>query len=235
MKKVLIFGFGAVGREIQQYLMVNNKNIIVVDSDVEALAEAEKDGCVVYKLDLTKDSNLKLVGVGKDITDIFCVTNNDELNLFVTLTARSLDKNVKILSRAQDTHQKHKLILAGANRAIDINEISANNLFNMLKRPKALDVVEGIVYKENAFFFNTEVRMDEIEIPAGSFLDGEYLISIDLNRDYNILTLGLLDRSVSDKFVFNVGRHNHKISAGNILVVVGRLEMIENLKVALNA
>jgi voltage-gated potassium channel len=142
---------------------------------------------------------------------------------------------VKILSRAIDIHQKHKLLLAGADKAIDMNEISANHVLNTLKRPKALEVVDGIVYKENKFFFKNEIRIEEIEIPQHSFLDGVYLIETDLEKRHNVITLGLLDNELSDRFIFNVGRHNHKIDAGDILVVIGKLEDIESLKVALNA
>ena len=233
MRKVLIFGFGDVGREIQENLHVKNENIIVVDVDPVRIELAKSLGCSVYNCDLTKDENLKKIGIGKGITDIFCVTGDDELNLFVTLTARALDKNVKILSRALD--KKHKLILAGADKAIDMNEISAVNIFNMIKRPKALEVVDGIVYKENGFFFKNELQIEEIEIPSGSFLDGEYIISVDLSRDFDLLMLGVLDREISNHFIFNVGRHNHKIDPGDILVVVGKLENIELFKEALHA
>lgn len=229
MKKILIFGFGDVGLEIQMQLHLENERIIVVDSDEDRLAIAKELGCTVYNADLTKDENLKLVGVGRDISDIFCVTNNDELNLFVTLSARALDKHVKILSRALDIHQKHKLILAGANKAIDLNEITATNIFNLIKRPRALEVIEGIAYKENSFFFKNELQISEIAIPSGSFLDGEYMISIDLAEKYNLITLGLLDRELSEHFMFNVGRLNHKIDAGDILVVLGKLENIQQL------
>ncbi len=233
MKKVLIFGFGDIGLEIQQHLQMPNENIIVIDTDPERVLLAIEHGCNAYNLDLTKDENLISVGVGMDIDFIFCVTNNDELNLFVTLSARALDKRVKILSRAQDIHQKHKLILAGANKAIDLNEITATNIFNLIKRPRVYDVVEGIVYKENAFFFKNELEISEIEIPEGSFLDGEYLISVRLDERFDLLALGLLDNELSEHFMFNVGRLNHKIDAGDILVVLGRLTNIEALKSAL--
>jgi len=232
-RKVLIFGFGDVGSEIQQSLNMPNEQIIVVECNQARIDEAVSRGCKAVSLDLTIDENLRSVGVGDDVTDIFCVTGNNELNLFVTLTVRSIDKSVKILSRAEDTHQKSKLLLAGANKTIDMNEIAANKLFGMIKRPYALDALEGMIYKENSFYAKNGLELAEIEIPQGAFLDGKYMDQICLKQEYDLLMLGILDREMGEHFVFNVSRFNHKVDAGDIIVVIGTLSDIEKFKKAL--
>jgi voltage-gated potassium channel len=233
-RKVLIFGFGDVGSEIQRSLNMSNDQITIVENNPQRIAEAISRGCKAFNTDLTIDENLRKIGVGDDITDIFCVTSDNELNLFVTLTARSIDKSVKILSRAEDIHQKSKLLLAGANKTIDMNEIAANKLFGMLKRPFALDALEGMIYKENSFFAKNELELAEIEIPRGAFLDGQYMAQICLKENYDLLMLGILDKEMGDHFVFNVSRFNHKIDAGDIIVVIGTLGDIEKFKKVLH-
>lgn len=229
-RKILIFGYGNIGSQIARSLHLPKNSIIVVDTKIERVELAKEDGYEAYDLDLSSDENLRKVGVGGDVTDFYCVTSDKELNLYVTLTARSIDMALRILSRADYAHEKKKLLLAGADETIDFNEIGANKIFHLLRRPTALQLIESLIYKKNDFFHSENLHIVEIEIPCGSFLDGEHFHSASLTKKYDLLILGILDRQMGRKFIFNLSGYNHKMDGGDILVLVGRQENIAALK-----
>lgn len=62
------------------------------------------------------------LGVDKRASQIICATNSDELNVFITLTARSLSKQIIIIARVIKNTHKKKYFLAGANYAFSADE-----------------------------------------------------------------------------------------------------------------
>lgn len=226
-RKIVIYDYSDVAKELLKNLRFELEKIVIVTSSKKNFAQAQNDGFSPILADLSDDDNLITVGVASGVTDFFCVTDDDDMNLFVTLSVRALSKDVNILARASDANSKRKLILAGANETIDFNEIGATRVFHLLRRPTALEFIDSVVYAEKTLKGRGHnIEIAEIEVEKSSPIDQKYLFDLDISNSYNVILLGLKDNQISKRFIFNVNTFNHKIDAGDVLVVMGeRIEL----------
>lgn len=230
-RKIVVYDYSQVAKELLKNLRFEMDEIIVVASNKKNFAAAEHDGYSPILADLSDDDSLITVGVANGVTDFFCVTDDDDLNLFITLSVRALSPNINILAKASDANSKKKLILAGANETIDFNEIGATRAFQLLKRQTALELIDSIVYTEKTLRGRYhDIEMAEIEVARHSPIDQKYLFDLDIKNSYDLILLGLRDNSISKRFIFNVHSFNHKIDAGDILVVIGNKIEIDRFR-----
>lgn len=229
-RKIVIYDYSPSARELVKNLKFSTDSLIVVARTREEYEAAHEDGLELFFADLSDDKNLRDIGIGDDVTDFFCVTDDDDLNLFITLSARAIDKNLNILAKASDANSKKKLMLAGASETIDFNEIGANRIFHLLKRETALSLLDSIVFSTDFCGQKQGILITEIEVHKDSMLDGKTFADIDRTK-YDIIVLGIQDKQISKKFIFNINLYNHKIDVGDVLVVIGNKENIERFKI----
>lgn len=230
MRKIVIYDYSSVAKELLLRLGSEFGDTILVVKDELGYSVAARDGFHPVLMDLSNDENLLKIGVGTSVSDFFCVSDNDDTNLFVTLSVRAISHETNIIARASDADSKKKLILAGANETIDFNEIGANRAFHLLRRPTALGFLDSILYRDDNELQMHGIRISEIKVASGSATDKKTLFELDIKNRYNLIVLGVLDNQISRRFVFNVNSFNHTIDAGDVLVVIGKSEEIERFR-----
>lgn len=135
---VIICGFGRMGRVLAGELSTAGVPVVVVDKDEHKVALADAEGFMAFAGDASHDSELRQVGI--DRAKALCsVLPNDALNVFVTLTARNLNPELKIVSRGEDPETEKKLHHAGANRVVLPSATSAQRMSDIVTRPLVLD------------------------------------------------------------------------------------------------
>lgn len=227
-KKVVIYGYTTLGSKIAHILMDKKYEIIVADFERAGLKKAAKDGFKTFDSTLLNDNDLIEVGVNRDIDALFCVSYNNKNNLFITLSARNLSKNLKIVTISKTKSEANKLQIAGATKVLNPNEIGAFRIYRYMSKPLMLRVLDDILFSKS------DLSISEIYIEHNSLLKGMFLKDMTAHKDYNILLLGIMDEELSDKFIFNTKRINHKIDEGDVLVVVGKNEDLENFSNYIN-
>lgn len=224
MKKVIIFGYTKTGREIAKVLNNDEFELTIVDENPMQVADANRDGFFARHSTFKDDDVLMSVGIGEDIEALFCVSNDESLNLFVTLSARNLDKNLKILTLVRRKEDEKKMILAGANRIISPYVVGAIKAFRIIQKPKVSKVLDQISRAKRGLV------VTEIEIVKNSILDGVYYgQSIEL-KESNLVFLGILDKKMGEEFVFFSKGIKHKMDEGDILVALGHKSDINAFK-----
>jgi len=146
------------------------------------------------------------------------------LNLFVTLSARNLDKNLKILTLVYRKEDEKKMLLAGANRTISPYDVGALKAYRIIDKPKVSKVLDIFSLQTN------KLSLNEIIIQEGSLLDGVYYNDITLFNEYDLIFLGILDKELGDKFIFFADGINHKLDSHDVLVVLGSKAEIKRFK-----
>ncbi len=215
MRKIVLFGYTKTGREIAKLLLTDEYEVTIIDENPMQVALANEEGFFGRHTTLKDDKVLIEVGIGSEAEVLFCVSDDDSLNLFVTLSARNLDKNLKILTKILKKEDEKKMILAGANRIISPYDVGAAKAFRIIQKPKVSKVLNQLSALKN------RISISEIEIPKGSVLDGVKLNDIDISKDTNLIFLGMLDKDLGEKFIFFAKGINHKLDSGDILVVLG--------------
>lgn len=227
-KKVIIYGYTTIGTKIASILFDKGYEILVVDDDESLLEDAKKDGFNTYQSNLLNDDDLLELGINKDIDSLFCVTNSNKNNLFVTLSARNLSKRLKIITISKTKSEAKKLQIAGATKVLNPNELAAFRIYRYMSKPLMLKVLDDILFSKS------DLNIFEIHIDENSLLKNQFLKDMTIHKDYNILLIGIMDKELSDKFIFNTKGINHKIDVGDVLVVVGKNIDLENFSNHIN-
>jgi len=219
-KSILLFGYGTHGKFIAQGLENDGFNVQVVECDDNFYMQAIDDGFEnALKVDVTKDEDLETLNP-QSYDQLVCVMDDEHLNVFLTLSLRSLFKESYILAISDSIHTTKKLQMAGANKVIDMYEVSANKIHNILNRPVATQLLEEFVVHKNGIGFR------EYIIPKNSFLHGLMTDDIDLS-EYGVLLVGMIDEELGHHFIFVTAGVNHKLDSGDTIVCVGKYEELE--------
>ena len=217
--KIAIFGYGNHGKFIARGLKDDGFELtIVTENQVfydNALSDGFKD---VVLVDVTKDSELKKMHL-ESYAQLVCVMDDEHLNVFLTLSLRSLFNDSYILSISDSLNVTKKLQMAGANKVIDLYEVSANKIYNLIDRPIATKLLEEFVHNKEGITFK------EMVIPENSILDGLTIDEFDFGS-YGVLLIGMIDVELSHAFVFVTAGIAHKLDTGDTIVCLGEKEAL---------
>jgi len=219
--KILLFGFGRYGEQIGVNLVNSGYDLYVAEHSKDALKKAKLDGIEnLYVVDIENDEEISSLILDHGFKRVFCAFEDEEKNIYLTITIKALFKKVEVVALCESKESERKLRLAGADKVIDTMYAAANRLYFVLEKPAVAEAMDHILFKDPSIAFK------EIEVPKGSFLDGVNLSGIDFHK-MHIILLGLVDKELGNKFIFVTRGINHKIDAGDILVVLGKKRDIE--------
>ncbi len=219
--KTVLFGFDDFGEKVALYLGKKDLTVVVFNEEEEQKAKNKLFNVIRFKeIDDDELKELENFDVG------IATLRDEDKNLFLCLSLKELFPNSRLVAKVSEKGNEYKYKLAGVDKTINPYEVTANRIMTILKRPLTLKIIEEIIFEDSALSFA------EIEIPKGSFLDGKYIKDIDkeIAKNYNILIIAVVDKEMSKNVQFVTKGINHKLDAGDILVVVGDREDIERFK-----
>ena len=221
MKSIVLFGYGRNGKAVARYL--DKKQFFLVVFDEEEKEEAENDGYLSVELldDQILDDDLIEIGI-KDVKTAICMLEDEARNMFLALSVRNLNKDIKLIAKSNDREYEHRYKLAGVDQIINSYEITANRIDSILKKPITLEFIHNIVFEDNDLVFA------QIEIVKNSFLDGKYLNEVELESNYNLIPIGIVDKEKSENLELVL--ENNKLDAEDVLVVIGDKLEVERLQ-----
>lgn len=222
VKKILIFGYGNHGRYIANGLKEDGYELTIVEQERSHCDQALKDGFSPIEVDISEDAELLTLGLDQ-YDQIVCVMDDEHYNVFLTLSLNALMEGLNIVAISDSEHVTHKLRLAGAKRVIDMYEVSANRIHNILHRPIATELLKDFVIGKEGISFM------EMEIPKGSFLHGKMSDEVNFGH-YGVLLVGLVDFERHKGFEFVTAGHKHHLDAGDIIVCMGEVEKLRIFK-----
>lgn len=222
--QVLVIGANRVGLEVAAQLRQRGAVVLVADLDQRNLAKAEAHGFAVQVADYTDDDELARLGIGSTVTTLFTLLPDDATNVFLVISARGLAPKLPIVSVTGSPDAAMRLLAAGATKVIDPYEISGRKLYEMIRRPYLAELLETTVFGQE------NLNIAELEVTAGSFLDGHCLDRLELQEQYNLVVLGVVDREKGDAFIFATRGETHCMDPGDVLVAIGPREELDRLR-----
>ena len=189
----IISGFGRVGREVGRILSQEKVPFVVIDPSPEPLSVARDRGYLYVAEDPSHDHGLKAVGIERARGLIACA-DSDTVNVYVTLTARSLNANLFIVARAAFPDAEQKLYRAGANRVVSPYVMAGRHMASMAAQPMLADSL-SLLFDGRQF----GVRIQELRVSERPELAGH--------------TVGELhDGALGGAFVLAVDRGDERIT-----------------------
>ncbi|WP_020562878.1 potassium channel family protein [Methylosarcina fibrata] len=224
MKRIVVFGDVRMALETMSRLDRQTSTVVyAAPSENEAVFIADH-GFPTAIVDFRDDEALKTVGIGSGVDYLFCFFEADSDNVFLTISARALDKKLNILAIVHDSDSSEKLLAAGADKIIDPYEISGRRTHEVLVKPEITQILDQTVFRRH------DLNIAEIEIPVGSRLERCRLSSLRLNERHNLILIGVVDKELGNELHFAVGDKEHVLNAGDVLVVMGPAEEIKEFK-----
>jgi len=224
MKKIAVFGYNHLSFEAISRLDKETHDILIIETDESLAALAKEKGFQTSTIDFRSDQDLKSIGIGKNVDIIFCFLPEDSKNVFLTISARAIDKDVDIIAIVEDPQSDEKLIAAGANKIIDPYQICGRKIHELIKKPDITNIIEHTV------FGRQDLHMAEITIPEHSYLENTYTSELTLNEKHNLVLIGVVDKELGEKLHFAIGEKDHKLDPGDIIVVLGPSREIRAFK-----
>jgi voltage-gated potassium channel len=215
MKKIAVFGYNRLSFEAISRLNKETHDILIIETDESLAAIAKDKGFQTSSIDFRSDQDLKSIGIGKNVDIIFCFLPEDSKNVFLTISARAIDKNVDIIAIVEDPQSDEKLIAAGANKIIDPYQICGQKIHEIIKKPDITNIMDHTVFGRH------DLHMAEITIPEHSYLENTYSSELTVNERHNLVLIGVVDKELDEQLHFSIGEKDHKLDAGDIIVVLG--------------
>jgi voltage-gated potassium channel len=223
--KIIIYSFSQLASQVARVLQEKGYKVLIIEEDKKLLKKAISYGYDAIKISLLNDENIIKIGINdKNIKAFFCLGDDKNTNLFITLSVRNLNKKIKIISVSSTKENNKTMLLAGASKVINPYEIGALRIFRLLHKPLISNVLDNILFKQS------NIDVIEITIKEGSLFDGVYLDDLKRLNKENIIVLGIQDKEISDDFTFFSTGINHKIDHGDTLVVLGSKKSLKNFK-----
>jgi voltage-gated potassium channel len=188
----IICGFGRIGQILARRLMEGGIPFVVIDSDLARIAIAKESGYLVQSGDATDEVVLKAAGI-YHAQVLTTVLPKDAINVYITLTARELNANLRIFARGELPSTEKKLLLAGADRVILPASISAQRMADMITHPAALNFLDQDDGRSslNELLASVDIQVDELRVTAHSPMVGVTIRDIEVRGKGTFIIVAL--------------------------------------------
>jgi voltage-gated potassium channel len=155
----IICGFGRVGRRIGAEFVASGEPFVVIDHNPDSVQAATELGVLIVDGDGTEDTDLERAGLER-ARALVASADSDEINLFITLSARAARPDLFIVARASDDSAARKIRLAGADRVVQPYSSAGLQIANLVLKPQVAAFLDVVSTAEGE-----ELRFEEIEVP----------------------------------------------------------------------
>ncbi|MCE2611394.1 potassium channel protein [Flavobacteriaceae bacterium D16] len=217
---VIVCGFGRNGMQAAERLRAYKRPFVVIEND-EKVIEKFEDEVLFVNGDANEDDVLIEAGV-KDAQYLIVTLPDDAANLFVVLSARQLNQNLFIISRASQVTSQKKLTLAGADKVIMPDKIGGDHMASLVVIPDLITFMDKLSVEGE---HTTNLEEVAIEAFAGQ-IDCTSLRDLDLRRRTGCTIIGYIDPD--GNYIINP-EADLELEPHSKVIVLGRPEQIKKL------
>jgi voltage-gated potassium channel len=217
----IICGFGRVGRRIGSEFGASGHDYVVIDQRAESVAAGRELGALVVVGDGTDDADLERAGLSR-ARALVASADSDEINLFITLSARAARPDLFIVARASDDSAARKLRLAGADRVVQPYSSAGLQIANLVLKPQVAAFLDVVSTAEGE-----ELRFEEIEVPPTCGAAGQTIRELRIRDSTGAMVVairkqdGTFDATPSPDAQFD---------AGDVVIGVGTADELRKLE-----
>jgi voltage-gated potassium channel len=140
---VVVCGFGRNGRQAAKTLKAHKMKFVVIEKDAEAIRQhAHEDHSLLYLTGNATDDDVLIQAGVQRAKAILITLPQDADNVFIVLSARSLNPKLQIISRASSQGATAKLYKAGANSVIMPDMIGGTHMATLVSKPDVIEFID---------------------------------------------------------------------------------------------
>jgi voltage-gated potassium channel len=219
----ILVGSGRVGRYVAEDLYRMGYQFVIIEQNPAAVRHVESElhtEVLHVEGSATDDDVLLAAGIERAL-GLVTTLSLDRDNLFVTLSARTMNPKLRILSKVVNSTNEAKFLRAGASATVSPQSIGGRRLAQDLVRPQATAFFESMMQVPKGIGFH------DIFLNHGSFLSGKTLREAGLREVYDLLVVGFLRED--DQYDYNPPG-DASLVPGSHLVVLGHQEDAQRLR-----
>jgi voltage-gated potassium channel len=182
----IVCGFSKVGEHVAVELQNQGLSCVVIDKDKESIERCEYLSLTVIQGDATMDDTLRQAGIAK-AKGLVAALKSDADNVYVILSARTLNPDLTIVGRSTGEETSVKLKMAGADQAVSPYDMAGYRIVNQLTRPHVTYFLD-IAMRHKGL----NLLMDEIQIAPGSPLVSQKMNDAEVRTRTGATILSIL-------------------------------------------
>jgi len=218
---IILCGFGRVGAGAADELMQAGAKFVVVDHGEERVERAMKAGMLAVFADASHDQTLRDVGIDRAL-GLIATLGSDADNLFVILTAKTLNPKLRLSARVAEETSGEKMRRAGADFVFAPYNSTGHRMAQALLKPHVQQFLDFTTQN-----LGLDAGIEQLRVGAGSAFAGQSLSELQLRREIGVIVLAI--RKSSGEMSFNPPA-GAKIESGDHLIVMGRPEGLSKLE-----
>ncbi len=220
----IICGFGRMGNYICKRLREQNIPFVVIEKDPTNELRLEAENYLYLIDDSTREDTLISAGIYR-AKGLVSVVSSDADNVFIVLTARQLNPDIYIISRAAEENSEQKMIKAGANKVISPYTIGGERMALAILKPSVVDFIEITTGGKREK--GSSLKMEEILVLESSSLCGKTLLESRIRELTETIIIAI--KKNDGRMEFNP-KPRYRIEAGDIFIALGNNEHLSKLE-----
>jgi len=224
---IILCGFGRVGRGAAEELRQSGVPFVVVDKNEERVEMAMKGGMLAAVADASRDETLLDAGIMR-ARGLIATLASDADNLFVILTAKTLNPRLQLSARVAEESSEQKMRRAGADFVFAPYNSTGHRMAQAIVRPH---VQQFIDFTTRGIFGapagGLEVGIEQVRVEESSSFAGKTLGEMQVRRDTGVIVLAI--RRADGQMLFNPPA-DAKISGGDHLIAMGEPQSLRRLE-----
>lgn len=217
----IICGLGRVGRNVAEIVSREETPFVALDRDEAAAEAARHQGWMVLTGDAREEEVLKAAGIGR-AAGLIVALDSDADNVYVLLTARSLNRGLRIVVRAQEMQSVNVLYRAGADKVLNPFLAGAAAMARAALKPAVADFLDLVSISKQL-----QLEFDSVHLAADNPLVGSSLQGSPLKSRYNLLVVAI--RTRSGGVLYNPPGEA-VLGSGDELILLGEREKIASFR-----
>jgi len=219
---VIICGYGRNGKQAAQKLIDYEREFVIVEMDQEVIDTSGLDKEMFLRGNAIEDDTLIKAGI-KHAEVLITALPEDADNLFIVLSARQLNENLRIISRASEETSYRKLKLAGADSVILPDTIGGEHMASLVVSPDLLEFWDRLSYRGNEGVNLEQVNYDQITHDNRSCS----MLDLNIRKETGCTIIGY--KSPDGQYEINPSAET-QIKPGSKLIVLGNNTQIKKLR-----
>ena len=208
----IICGFGRMGQQIVKDLQREGVPHAVIEKNPEQLPKLIAQDIPFIEGDASDDKILKAAGIER-AKGLITVAPSDEDNVFITLSARGLNRQLFIVARSIQEENEDKLRMAGANRVMSPYVMGGRRMATAVLRPNVLDFLELAMHTDDL-----QMIIEEVAISKDSPLTARSIEDSGIKKETGVTVIAI--KRASGEMIANPAQEE-VLNEGDVLIVLG--------------
>ncbi len=213
-RAALIFGHNDYALEVAKNIEYEYENISIFKSKSDEVLEF-CENYDIREFDFSDKWDELEESFDMENSIAFSMLEDDAENIFLTISLRSVFKDLTIFALSKNKESAAKLAMAGATKVIPVVQTTANIITDMLRKPIITEILHNILYEKSA------LKVAEVIIKDSSHFEGKHPADIDWSSKYGVSVLFIVLEDMSREFIYSSQAKHHKITSGDVFIMVG--------------